>query len=182
MDDVMPIAPLMIEHRSIEKMIALMKKEAERVSGGGELDVAFIYTAVDFMRTYADRCHHGKEEDILFRALEEKQISPDLGKIMEDLTKEHVWGRETTKKLVSATKRYVGGEEESMVDILASLDKLVDFYPKHIDVEDNHFFIPVMEYFTDEEKVNLLGQMLKADAEMIHEKYRNVVKEAAARG
>jgi len=65
----MPIAPLMIEHRLIERMIKVMKNEVNVISATGRARPEFIDAAVDFIRTYADRCHHGKEEDILFRQL-----------------------------------------------------------------------------------------------------------------
>lgn len=63
----MPIGPLMKKHRLIERMIALMERELFRLKDGKEMDPVFIDVAADFIRTYADRCHHGKEEDILFR-------------------------------------------------------------------------------------------------------------------
>lgn len=69
-----PIGPLMIEHRLIERMISEMKNETERIRNGEKPDLSFIETAVDFIRTYADACHHGKEEDILFRDLESVQM------------------------------------------------------------------------------------------------------------
>ncbi|MBN2297153.1 MAG: cation-binding protein, partial [Deltaproteobacteria bacterium] len=59
-----PIGPLMWEHRLIEKMLSLFEKEIQRINDTGEVNPVFIDTAVDFIRTYADRTHHGKEEDI----------------------------------------------------------------------------------------------------------------------
>ena len=66
----LPIAPLMIEHRLIERMIRLMGREIARIRDniavGQEfafVDAKLIDTAVDFMKTYADQVHHGKEED-----------------------------------------------------------------------------------------------------------------------
>ena len=44
-----------------------------------EVDPVFIDTAVDFIRTYADRCHHGKEEDLLFKALPDGTIESNWG-------------------------------------------------------------------------------------------------------
>ncbi|HUW08656.1 MAG TPA: hypothetical protein VM537_02960, partial [Anaerolineae bacterium] len=78
----MPIGPLMKEHRLIERMIALMVKELERLRDGEELDPIFIDTAVDFIRTYADICHHGKKEDILFRGLSKKPLSGEHSRTM----------------------------------------------------------------------------------------------------
>ena len=56
-----PIGPLMWEHRLIEKMLRLFEGEIKRISELNRLDTVFIDTAVDFIRTYADRTHHGKE-------------------------------------------------------------------------------------------------------------------------
>ena len=70
-----PRGPLMIEHRLIEKMFALVREEVQQVKNGKRLDPIFVDTVVDFIRTYADRTHHGKEEDILFRDLEKKSMS-----------------------------------------------------------------------------------------------------------
>ncbi|MDF1568699.1 MAG: hypothetical protein RQ801_01175 [Spirochaetaceae bacterium] len=55
----------MIEHRVIERAVEILAVERKRLLSGGELDPVFIDKIVDFVRTYADQCHHGKEEDIL---------------------------------------------------------------------------------------------------------------------
>ena len=65
-----PIGPLMMEHRTIEGMVTLLASELARIKGGKNADVVLISAAVDFFRTYADRTHHGNEEDLLFKALE----------------------------------------------------------------------------------------------------------------
>ena len=62
-----PIGPLMWEHRLIERMVKLLKKELIKIKEIDKVDTNFILIVVDFFRTYADRTHHGKEEDILFK-------------------------------------------------------------------------------------------------------------------
>jgi hemerythrin-like domain-containing protein len=71
-----PIGPMMWEHRLIEKMLRLFDGEIRKINKNVQIDTVFIDTAVDFIRMYADRTHHGKEEDILFRELAKKQLSP----------------------------------------------------------------------------------------------------------
>ena len=61
--------PLMIEHRLIERMITLIKQKLNQIESTNQVDPLFIDTVVDFIKFYADRTHHGKEEDILFREL-----------------------------------------------------------------------------------------------------------------
>ncbi len=55
----------------------------------------FIDSAVDFISVYADRCHHGKEEEILFRDLAKKKMNEEDTRIMNELIEEHIWGRKT---------------------------------------------------------------------------------------
>jgi hemerythrin-like domain-containing protein len=131
---------------------------------------------VDFIRTYADRCHHGKEENLLFKALAAKDLSPDHRQVVEELIKDHAWARETTANLVKAKEGYLLESPGALDDLMAHMEKLVEFYPRHIEKEDKHFFIPCMAYFSDAEKADLLAQMSEFDRQLIHEKYRGVVE------
>ncbi|HEM62463.1 MAG TPA: cation-binding protein [Chloroflexi bacterium] len=173
----MPIGPLMKEHRLIERMIALMEKEIDRIEEGEGLDVHFIDVAVDFIRTYADRCHHGKEEDILFRELAKKALTPEHSQTMRDLIAEHVYGRETTAALAAAKERHVQGDRQAVGSVIGYLKDLVEFYPAHIEKEDKHFFVPCMEYLTRQEQDEMLEEFWEFDRGLIHEKYRRTVEQ-----
>ncbi|MBN2121263.1 MAG: hemerythrin domain-containing protein [Candidatus Omnitrophica bacterium] len=172
----MPVGPLMIEHRLIERMIRIMQANLETISKEGKVDPAFVDTAVDFIRTYADRCHHGKEEDILFRDLAKKKISDEHRRIMQELIEEHKMGRNNVRKLVEAKEKYVQGDKDALKDIVSNMEILAKFYPKHIEKEDKRFFIPCMDYFTDVEKDTMLNEMHEFDRNMIHEKYTGIVE------
>jgi hemerythrin-like domain-containing protein len=177
----LPIGPLMIEHRLIEKMIKVMEKELHRMEMEGTADPVFIGTAVDFIRTYADRCHHGKEEAILFRELGKKAMSEEYKKTMNELVDEHRWGRETIRDLLEAKEQYQQGKVEALPTIVDRMAALVDFYPKHIEKEDKRFFIPVMDYFTQQEKDAMLKEEYEFDRHFVHQKYQDVVSEAENR-
>jgi hemerythrin-like domain-containing protein len=181
MRKMMPIGPLMIEHRLIERMIAVGRKELERFWREKKINPAFVMELVDFMRLYADRCHHGKEEDILFRELDRKAISEEHRKIVEELRQEHQWARQQTREMVEATERYARGEEDAYLKVSARLNALVEFYPRHIEKEDRHFFLPVMRYFSQEEKDAMLQEGVDFDSTLIHEKYKAVVAQAESK-
>jgi len=170
-----PIGPLMREHRLIEKMLQLFEGETQRINEERKVDTVFIDTAVDFIRTYADRMHHGKEEDILFRDLAKKQLSREHARIMEELVEEHKYSRKTAGLLVDAKERYLKGEDTSQ-EVVALLKELARFYPIHIQKEDKHFFFPCMEYFTKEEQDRMLQEFYEFDRNMIHEKYGKLVE------
>jgi len=171
----MPIGPLMIEHRLIERMIDVMREELKIFEKEEKLDPEFVETVVDFIRTYADRCHHGKEEDILFRELGGKKLTDEHRRTMEELMEEQRWGRKTTVRLVEANKRYMQGERKAMSTVTDCMKSLVQFYPKHIEKEDKHFFIPCMDYFTEIEQQAILREEWEFDRSLIHERYRNIV-------
>lgn len=65
----LPVAPLIIEHRLIERVIKLMAVEVDRIKQNNQPNANFIGTSIDFIKTYADRLHHGKEENILLKIL-----------------------------------------------------------------------------------------------------------------
>ena len=177
-----PIGPLMREHRLIERMVALMKSEASKIALHGQTDPVFIETAVDFFRTYADRCHHGKEEDLLFAQLRGKALSPDHEKIMNELIEDHKLGREVVRKLIDANERYKKGSDVALDEIGGFLSHLADFYPEHIRKEDKDFFFPCMEYFTKEELATMLDQFWEFDRKLVHERYGRTVDELEGRG
>jgi hemerythrin-like domain-containing protein len=159
-------------------MIDVMKEELVLIEREKKPDPEFIEMAVDFIRTYADRCHHGKEEDILFRDLGVKKLTDDHRRTMEELVGEHKWGRRVTARLVEANTRYIQGNKEALSAIVDCIKTLIEFYPKHIVKEDKHFFIPCMDYFTEAEKDAMLNEEWEFDKSLIHEKYRNIVMAA----
>jgi hemerythrin-like domain-containing protein len=172
-----PIGPLMIEHRLIERMISLMKKELERMTRSGQADTDFLLTTVDFIRIYADRTHHGKEEDILFRDLAKKKMSQIHAKTMNELIEEHVKARSLVKSLVNARDTYLKGNAESLKELAILVKQLVDFYPAHIEKEDKQFFYPCLEYFSKKEQEDMLNEFWDFDKKLIHEKYRGIVEQ-----
>ena len=168
--------PLMIEHRLIERMLSLIKDALVQIESNQKVDPLFVDTAVDFIRMYADRTHHGKEEDILFRDLDKRPLSAEDQRMMKELVEEHLFGRQTTKALVEANTRYRNGDKSALPDIVRSLQTLAEFYPKHIEKEDKIFFPASRSYFTEKEDQAMLAEFREFDAKMIHEKYRSVVE------
>ena len=174
----LPIGPLMIEHRLIEKMLAVIQKEIDRSEKQNKINPEFIDLAVDFIRIYADRCHHGKEEDILFRDLNKKPLTQEYKKIMKELVEEHQQGRKTVADLVEAKRQYLKGDQEALSIMLDRLKFLIDFYPKHIEKEDKHFFMPIMKCFSPEEKEAMLQEEWEFDKNLIHLIYKNKISDA----
>lgn len=171
-----PIGPLMWEHRLIERTLRSVKPKIWQIKIQNTFNPVFIDTLVDFIRTYADRTHHGKEEDILFRELKNKPLSDEHARIMNELIEEHIFSRKIVTQLIIAKEEFLKGNKESIAAIVRNLVTLIEFYPKHIEKEDKQFFYPILEYFTNEEQEAILKEFYEFDAKMIHEKYNKIAE------
>jgi hemerythrin-like domain-containing protein len=176
-----PIGPLMIEHRQIERMVALMVLEVNRIKEGKPADPVFTATAVDFFRVYGDKTHHGKEEEIFFRLLAKKNLSPEHKQVMANLIAEHEQARVQVGRLVAAKDRLDKDNAAATKEIQAALQELSTLYPRHIVQEDRAFFMPALDYLSAEEQAEMVRQMIWYDRNMIHAKYRDIINETRER-
>ena len=170
------VEPLMTEHRLIERMVALLGSELELIASAKNPNLVLVDAAVDFMRTYADRTHHGKEEEILFRALEGRKLSADHRKAMDELVSEHLFARAETKAIAESKERHLQGDIGALSEMTMHMERMIRFYPSHIRKEDEGFFIPAMAYFTAREQEAMLEEFGDFDRQMIHEKYEKVAR------
>lgn len=91
-----PLKRLVKEHILIKRLLSLIPQVVENLDTRREEDKQLIHGCVDFVRSYADKYHHAKEEDILF-----KKFSPDL-EIINAMLEEHKIGRNHVKAAVEA--------------------------------------------------------------------------------
>ncbi len=166
-----PAGILMIEHRLIEKVLLLVDREIERIEERLAIDKHFLKSVVDFIRTYADKIHHGKEEDILFEQLKAKAMDAHDTAVMAELDEEHVVARRVVSELVQAETGYFSGDRPQIEVVKQKLAFLVNFYPVHIAKEDKDFFPKTQRYFSAEELDRLLEEFREFDSGWDKEKY-----------
>jgi len=170
-----PIGSLMIEHRVIERMLALLNYQHTQIIKDRKVDSPVIDVAIDFFTTYVDRFHHGKEERVLFRELEGKPLSTEHKQLMDDLIKEHIYTRNTVEKLKNA-REHLDTEKDSLDEIIKCVEIILKWYPAHIEKEDKHFFFPAMEYLSLQQQTAMLEEFWEFDGSFIHEIYMGRIK------
>ena len=171
-----PIAPLMIEHRVIERMLALFGREHRKISRTGAVDRAFLGTSLDFFRTYVDLFHHGKEEDILFREVARKQLSPEDRSSMKELIAEH----ERSRLVLDTLGRSVESgnlSSETAQAIAADMEKMLAWYPAHIEKEDQIFFPAAMRYLSSAEQAAMLEAAAEFDRNFTQQRYVKIIED-----
>ena len=99
-----PTGILMAEHRNIEKVLACLERMADEFETAGALNLEVAGDALEFLRTYADRLHHGKEEANLFPAMEGRGLPADVGPTAV-MREEHRMGRGLIRDMGDAVAR-----------------------------------------------------------------------------
>lgn len=152
-----PIQMLEDEHLIIAKVIGAAPVLADRLEAGQVVDVKTLHGVIEFMRTFADMYHHGKEEDLLFPTLVNKGISKQ-GCPIGALTAEHTRGRVLVKELADAADTYQGGDPDAKKAVVKSLREIAALYPNHFWKEDYLLFPLTSKVLSLEEQQALYRQ------------------------
>lgn len=145
-----PYAVLAREHRLIERaldVLTLMCDEARRTK---RLDAPDATQVIQFLRDFADRTHHLKEERVLFPAIESRTFFPGCG-----LVTEHQLGRERVKSMARVVAAASNGDAESVRVFVRQARSLIGLLRDHIAKEDDCLANVVHREFSSEDLENL---------------------------
>ena len=133
-----PIQTLMNEHRVIERVLTAMER---RLAGlkRESFPIEFFEQALDFFRTYADACHHFKEEDTLFPAMNAKGFPMEAGPIGM-MRYEHQVGRSHLAGIRANLKGAANGDTEALTAVRDHAFAYIQLLREHIQKEDNVLF------------------------------------------
>ena len=94
---------------------------------------------IEFLRVFVDKCHHAKEEDVLFPALVEdgEPIENDLVKV---LLAEHAAGRKLVSEMTEALTSYQAGNRDSVSDLRGAARSYTQLLTDHIAKEDSELY------------------------------------------
>ncbi len=129
------------EHEHIKRMLVVIRKYCYRILNGNTIVYEDFYRIIDFVRNYADKHHHGKEETLLFEKMME-ELGPTAEKLVKyGMNVEHDLGRLHMQELEAAVSRVINGEEESRLDVIANAISYTHLLYRHIDKEDNVVYV-----------------------------------------
>jgi len=168
------------EHQVILRMIKILNVASGKLERGESVSLEVFKKAVDFIRTFADRCHHGKEQDTLFPRLGEKGIPTQGGPIAVMLI-EHDRGRQYVKGLADAVASYEGGNKTALSLIVENARGYAELLDQHIYKEDNILYPMGDRVLSESDNVELLEKFENIEKGIIgegkHEYYLRMVEE-----
>ena len=130
---------LIKEHDSILEMLDVLGKVCDKLEAAEAVVPEHLEEILSFLQGFADRCHHGKEEDLLFPAMEASGIPREGGPVGVMLT-EHVQGRELIQRMVAAVASLKNAEPNAPGQFVDAGRGYVRLLSQHIEKENNVLF------------------------------------------
>jgi hemerythrin-like domain-containing protein len=157
-----PFHILKHEHRVIERVLRSLDGVCARLEGGTDVPAATLREIADFITTFADGYHHGKEEQLLFPALERRGI-PRLGGPLGVMEYEHRIERQLLGELRQAIDQYQNGDPAAANRFIEAASAFLRLLVGHIEKEDSILFRIGDEVLDDAEKAALAQDFKQLD-------------------
>lgn len=173
------------DHRVIQQVVAGMSAVAELLDSGKQVDPSVLADLVQFLRVFADQCHHEKEEQYLFPLLATK-ANVSTKHELESLEREHRSAQQLVGQLAKVAAVYVQNPAAVRYRLVDLLQQLVELYPAHIWKEDFLLFPLAQQSLSTTEQQGLqekfedvereVGEDVHAGFQMLAKKLEAVVE------
>jgi hemerythrin-like domain-containing protein len=165
---------LMEEHRVIERVIASLETAADGLAQGKAVQPGFFLDVADFIKGFADGCHHKKEEGVLFEAMAAAGLPKQVGPIAVMLA-EHEQGRAYTRGIRQAAQRLVAGDESARQEVISNALGYATLLRGHIAKEDGILFPMADQVIPEASQARMTEDFEHVEHEEtgagVHEKY-----------
>ncbi len=170
-----PTDVLKNEHVHIKEMLSILNKILGKIGRGQNVPVEDLLNVLNFIKVFADKCHHGKEENILFPAMEEAGIPRYSGPIGVMLI-EHEEGRRYVKAMSEAVEEYKNGSLNALEKFMENAGNYISLLEQHIWKEDNILFNLADENISDRVKMELIEKFEEFEVKEIGEEHKKQLK------
>ena len=156
---------LIHEHEAIKKVLNLLELSCKKIRSNDELDTKLLFNLIEFLKDFADKCHHGKEEQYLFEALAQSGMSKSQGPVAVMLH-EHEQGRYFIKMMSDSLSDFVN----SKLLFIESAEKYIFLLRNHIEKENNILFRMADQILNDDIQDDLFSKFENYENEVMGKK------------
>ncbi|MGC8659978.1 MAG: hemerythrin domain-containing protein [Desulfomonilaceae bacterium] len=157
---------LKAEHEGIKLMLGVINEICRRMDSGELVNVKHVESILEFLRVFVDQCHHGKEEEILFPALEAVGIPKEGGPIGQMLF-EHQQGRRLVKEIATTIPSVTSTEWSSAKKFSQTSRKYIELLTQHIFKENQVLFAMADARLSEAEQGQLFDEFEKLEEQKI---------------
>jgi hemerythrin-like domain-containing protein len=178
---------LMSEHTVVERVLVSLEGAVQASAQGKAVRPEFFIDAADFIRGFADGCHHRKEENVLFKTMGQYGV-PVQGGPIGVMLDEHEQGRGFTRAMRSGAEKWKDGQESGRQEALTAAGQYAALLHQHI-LKENNILFPMADRaipLANQEQVAVDFERVEHEetGAGVHEKYLALAEslEAEAKG
>ncbi len=172
------------EHKNIKRGLVVIRKMCISILETGYVDYDDFSKIIDFIKNYADKHHHGKEEAILFKKMEE-YIGESVKAPLSGMLIEHDLGRLFINNLKTSIEKVKEGYQDARVDVIANAIGYADLLTRHIDKEDNAIYNFAKRRLSETALVEIQNKCIEVEQEasknQIQINYMKILQELEAK-
>lgn len=157
-----PIRILREEHDNILIGLEALEACSQKLRDRQQVSPETLEGLIEFFRLYADKTHHGKEEDLLFPAMIEHGFSREVGPI-HCMLSDHENNRALTREMIEAAKEYRSSGKDAGQRFAAAAERYVSVLREHIQKENLVLFVMAENAIPAEEEPELLAKFEEVD-------------------
>lgn len=158
-----PTQLLRDEHALILEALDAIERKVSALEAGAAPDRAYFEKAVQFLRTFADQCHHGKEENLLFKIMVDRGFPRQAGPIAV-MSYEHDTGRSFIRGMTEGAAA-LGTDPGAAKRIVENGREYISLLRSHINKENNILFPMADNVLTPEDQERLGKEFERFEAE-----------------
>ncbi len=175
-----PTEELIREHDAIQTMLRILESASTRLFAGEKVSADDLGNMIEFLRVFADRCHHAKEETVLFPAMEAVGIPRERGPIGVMLS-EHDAGRKHIRGMADALDSYRKGVDGAAREFVTHARLYSNLLFQHIQKENQILFPMADAHIAETEQERIAREFARLEAEQIgegtHERFHALLGE-----
>ena len=169
------------DHDLIEKVIKSMETTIQLLNDGKKIPEFILSPVIDFSKNFTDVCHHSKEENSLFPALEQAGMPRNMGPIAMMLM-DHERSREIAKYMEESAKEYM--ESGNSTNLVNHMQQYVEHITEHLWKENNRLFMMAearLQYVSEkvDEELNDIEELKLKEVGKTREQYESLVEKLA---
>jgi hemerythrin-like domain-containing protein len=154
------------EHEIILQALDTTEEIARQVAGGKAVAADTLAGILEFLRLFADRMHHGKEEDLLFPMLETKGL-PRQGGPVAVMLHEHDLGRALIRNMVEASEQFSAGAADAAARWAEAAREYAALLRAHIQKENDILFRIAEQVLSPAEQAQLAQAFGKSEVQKL---------------
>lgn len=162
------------EHRNLWAVAATVEQVADEIDAGSPVDRGFFTSVLDYVEQFADRSHHPKEDDFLFRLL--RQRSDAANAILDRLQAEHRNEPEIVRQMREQLTSVTSGTM-ALADFTASLRTFAQSLKSHIRTEEKDVIPLAREVLTADDWAEIDAAFLDNEDPLFGDKAKTEFRE-----